>query len=251
VSLRLEVQRCEAKTAAGLIRYSLFRSPRRKSLTICVKADKEVHVFAPLFLSKRKILDFVQKKAFWIVKSAQKLESRFANRLLHHYCDGERFLFLGKEHLLCYVPSKLKRLKVERRDPRIEVSVPIAMPCDQIEKMVQKALFAWYRHEAQRVVKERALFWRQKLNIDVNKMVVRSQKRIWGSSYHRTKRVNINWKIIMAPLEVIDYVIVHELCHFSVPNHSRSFWEKVKDILPGYEDAENWLKEHEALTYLA
>lgn len=249
--LRLEAQRCEAKTAAGLIRYSLIRSSRRKTLTICVKADKAVRVLAPLFLNDNDIANFIQRKAFWIVKSVEKLDSRLRRSSSHHYQDGEKFLFLGESYPLCYVPSEAKRVKIDFNNSRFEALVPFHLLCGQAEAKIKKAFFIWYRNQAKKVVDERLRHWRQRLDADVKQVVIRTQKRIWGSSYYRTKRININWKIVMMPLDVIDYVIVHELCHLFIPDHSKRFWDKVKSVFPKYQDSEQWLKEHEGLTQLS
>jgi predicted metal-dependent hydrolase len=250
VFLRLKAQSCEAQTAAGSISYSLSRSPRRKILTIYVKDDQRVCVLAPLFLSDQKIQHFVQRKAQWIVKHLNRFQSRFPQTARHGYRDGEEFLFLGQGYRLCYVPSELKRMKMELSVSGFEACVPLCMPHDQIEEKIKKAFFVWYRNQARKIVGERLPFWAQKLDVDIQKVVVRSQKRIWGSCYYRQKRININWKIAMLPLEVIDYIIVHELCHFYVPNHSKRFWAKVKSFFPHYESSEQWLQEHEALTRL-
>ena len=249
--LRLKAQSCEAKTAAGLICYSLSRSPARKTLTIYVKEDRAVHVRAPLFLNNREIIRFVERKAHWIVKSQKKLEARFSQIQRHSYRDGEQFLFLGHKYPLLYVPSQRKRIKMDFKNARFEAFVPLEMPCDQIEGNIQKALVSWYQTQAKRIVRERVPFWAQKLNVHIKKLTVRTQKRIWGSCYYKKGSVNINWKIVMAPLEVLDYIIVHELCHFFAPNHSRRFWDKVRSTFPDYGRSEAWLKEHEVLTRLS
>lgn len=249
--LRLKAQSCEAKTAAGSFFYFLCRSPRRKTLTIYVKEDRSIRVLSPLFLNNQKIESFIQRKASWILKSLKKQESRQLERKKRFYKDGETFLFLGQSYPLCYVPSEGQRTRIHFAGSRFEALVPLHMPCDRIEGYVKKAFFVWYKNQAKKIIEERLLVWRQKLDIQDEKVVVRSQKRIWGSSYYKTKRININWKVVMTPLYVIDYVIVHELCHFFVPNHSQRFWDKVKNVFPGYQDSEHWLKEHEALTRLS
>jgi predicted metal-dependent hydrolase len=78
------------------------------------------------------------------------------------------------------------------------------------------------------------------------KIAVKTQKRIWGSCHPRTKTINLNWMLVLAPLEVIDYVVVHELSHLDVPNHSRRFWKRVSGVMPDYRRQVQWLKEHAA-----
>ncbi len=248
--VRLKAQSCEAQTAAGLISYSLSRSPRRKNLTIYVKEDRHVRVLAPLLLGNKHIERFIQKKAHWIVRSLERLAARFPKTYQHSFRDGEEFLFLGQSYRLCYVPSDAKRIKMSFNGSRFEALVPISMSWEKIEESIKKALVVWYKVEAKRTVEERLPVWTKKLDLKIERVVVRTQKRIWGSCYYRLKRININWKIVMMPLKVVDYILIHELCHFYVANHSKRFWDKVRSIDPHYKVSEQWLKEYEAMTRL-
>lgn len=246
---QLKAQSCEAKTAAGSISYSLSRSPKRRTLTICVHDDQHVRVFAPLFLKDKEIQGFVERKASWIIRSLTRLRSRVPDKP-HLYNDGEEFLFLGRTYRLCYAPSDLKRVNIKLCACGFEALVPLTMPHDQIPSKIKTGLLRWYRDQAQKIVATRLPLWRQKLNVDIQKVTVRSQKRLWGSCYYQRKCININWKIAMLPMAVIDYILAHELCHFYVPDHSRRFWDKLSGVCPDHPASEQWLKEHENLTRL-
>lgn len=76
------------------------------------------------------------------------------------------------------------------------------------------------------------------------RITVKTQKRLWGSCNHHGRSINLNWMLVMTPLMVIDYVVVHELCHLLVPNHSRRFWKHVAQYFPDYQASEKWLKTH-------
>ena len=82
------------------------------------------------------------------------------------------------------------------------------------------------------------------MKLEVGEVNVRTQRRIWGSCHPRTKKIFLNWQIIMAPIEVIDYVIVHELCHLLVANHSKRFWSKVARFKPDYKEQIRWLRSN-------
>lgn len=214
-------------------------------MSICVDHQLRVRVLIPLFSNEKKAHTFVQQKSSWIRKKIIEFQKRRAAHPSHRYRDGEHFLFLGKEHKLCYVPSEKKRVKIELTDC-LEASVAVSMPHDKIELMVKRALFAWYRREAKKIVNERLPIWTGRLDLSPHKVNVRTQKRIWGSCYYRTRAININWKIVMAPVDVIDYIILHELCHLHAPNHSSRFWDKVRSHFPRFKECEAWLKENEA-----
>lgn len=213
-------------------------------MAISVDRQARVRVFAPTLMSEKRIIDFIHQKSHWITKKVKEFEARFPLLPKHHYRDGEEFLFLGKPYLLRYVPSDKKRIKIEI-DHCLEAFVPVNMPWEKSEHSLKRAILSWYRQQAERIVGERLPLWVQKLGLSPQKVRVRTQKRIWGSCYFKTRTININWKIVMAPLEVVDYIILHELCHLHAPNHSKRFWSKVRSIFPHFKDCEKWLKDNE------
>ena len=102
-------------------------------------------------------------------------------------------------------------------------------------------MISWYRRQAK--VKINVLITNQKkqLNVEPNKIVIKKQRKCWGSCSRR-RNLNFNWKIIMAPLAVIEYLVVHELVHLIHPNHSQDFWQTVAEIMPDYEKKKEWLR---------
>lgn len=243
-ALRSTVQKSEVTTPFGIIGYSLCRSSKRRTLAIAVDHHAQVRVFAPTCVHEKRVTQFIHEKSRWIIEKVREFEQRLPLLAKHHYIDGEEFLFLGKKYFLRYVPSEKKRVKIEVSDC-LEAFVSVEVPWDRVEGCVKRAIFSWYRQQAKRIVNERLPLWTEKLGMSPHKIAIRTQKRIWGSCYYRTRTININWKIVMAPLEVIDYIILHELCHLHAPNHSKRFWSKVRSLLPHFKDCEKWLKENE------
>lgn len=242
--MRSTVQKSEVKTPSGIIEYYLCRSPKRRTLAIAVDHRAEVRVFVPTFVHEAKVTEFIREKSRWIIEKVREFERRLLLISKHHYIDGEELLFLGKKYFLRYVPSEKKRVKIEISDC-LEAFVSVEVPWDRVEGYVKRAVLAWYRQQAKRIVGERLPIWTEKLGMSPHKIAIRTQKRIWGSCYYRKRIININWKIVMAPLEVIDYIILHELCHLHAPNHSKRFWDKVRSLLPHFKEYEKWLKENE------
>lgn len=101
-------------------------------------------------------------------------------------------------------------------------------------KRVQKAL---------RVIPERVEYFAEMMNVTYGRITIREQKTRWGSCSSE-KNLNFNWKLILAPPEVLDYVVVHELCHLKEMNHSKAFWDEVGKVMPEYETYKLWLKEN-------
>ena len=100
---------------------------------------------------------------------------------------------------------------------------------------------AWYKKQARAVITERVDFYAAKYGFEVEKIRISSARTRWGSCSAK-KTLSFTWRIVMAPPEVIDYLVVHELCHLRELNHSRSYWSLVESIMPGYRSARKWLK---------
>ena len=93
------------------------------------------------------------------------------------------------------------------------------------------------------VIPRRVAYYAEKLGVSYGKITLRQQKTRWGSCSSE-KNLNFNWKLILAPPEVLDYVVVHELCHLKEMNHSKAFWDEVWNVMPEYETYKLWLKEN-------
>ena len=111
--------------------------------------------------------------------------------------------------------------------------------------ILELALERWYRTEAARLINERTDKLSSDMGISYKRIVIRGQKTRWGSC-SRKKNLSFNWKLIMAPQPVLDYVIIHELIHLKEMNHSKKFWELVAQYCPGWREHKKWLKQHEA-----
>lgn len=106
---------------------------------------------------------------------------------------------------------------------------------------VAEALKGWYRQQAAVLVTERVEHYRKLLGEEVGAVRIKDVRSRWGSCSSK-RNLNFNWRLVMAPLEVLDYVVVHELCHLKEMNHSPAFWKLVEDILPDYRKQREWLK---------
>jgi predicted metal-dependent hydrolase len=114
-----------------------------------------------------------------------------------------------------------------------------------LKKLAEKL----YRRDAEKIIFQRIEKYRHKFKISPLKIKVKEQKRRWGSCTSQ-RNIYFNWRIIMAPLEVIDYVIVHELSHLVYQDHSRQFWSCVEAVMPDYRERKKWLKENGLLLEL-
>jgi predicted metal-dependent hydrolase len=231
---------------AGLqIVYGTTRIPfvliykNRKTLGIAVTPDKKVTITAPLDSSLEKILETVGKRAGWISKQIRKFES-YETILLPYkveYVSGETFYYMGRKYRLKVVEGETEMVSRQGKYIRVVIKSKSS------QKPIANLLMKWYRDEAKKIFQERFkrydyILKREK--IAVNQIVVRRLEKRWGSCTE-LGNIILNLSLVQSPVQCIDYVIVHELCHLKHLNHGPKFynllgrymedWEKRRDRL--------------------
>lgn len=210
--------------------HRLVRS-KRKTLALIVETDGRLTVRAPLRMKETDIRRFIEEKKDWIErKQAGTKKDAPAPR---QYVDGEVFLYLGKEIPLRLVPGGNPALVLGR-------VFKLAKPA---QAKAQPVFEAWYKKQARAVLSERVKFFSRVHGFKAGKMRISSARTRWGS-YSSKGTLSFTWRLVMAPPEVIDYVVVHELCHSKALNHSKEFWAQVEKILPDYKNRRKWLKKN-------
>jgi len=211
---------------------------RSRSLKITLSPTGEVIVTTPRFIPKFAINAFVQKSREWIEKH-QHLQKRRTEQTL-----GK----LKNEILYFGVPYEVHITKHAQHAVHIERAQIIVCPVSLTQESFSKALVRWMKAEAQRYIVSRAHEMARKLHLDIRSIVFRDQSSRWGSC-STNKHLNFNWRLIQAPKEVIDYVIMHELAHLVHMNHSERFWAYVEHVLPDFQVHRKWLRLHGAVLH--
>lgn len=208
----------------------LVRSKRR-SIALSIAPDATLVVRAPFSVSLGYIEDIVRKQSLWIQKKRQQVLRNGGPAQPKQFVDGEEFLFLGETYTLriqdCW---------------DIELKDELIFP----ERFLGKAkakMIAWYKEQAFEKITESANHYSQISGWKYKTINITSAQGRWGSC-SSSGSINFSWKLIMAPFDVVEYVVVHELAHITEKNHSSRFWNKVKSILPDYKIQEKWLKEN-------
>ena len=117
------------------------------------------------------------------------------------------------------------------------------------KSLVRSALINWYREHALKILTEKTLEYSNLIGVSPGLIKVRNYKSRWGTCFAKGD-ITYNWKIIIAPHNVVDYVVIHELCHLLEHNHSLKFWNHVKDHCPSFKEGKSWLRSHESALYL-
>jgi predicted metal-dependent hydrolase len=221
------------------LKYILTRSSRR-TVGIAIEKSGLVKVSSPAKVSESYINQLLLKKSAWILKKLVELETREAkSNKPKVFEEGESFSYLGKEFKLkLYRSSTLKKPIVKLDGDNILIRLPINFEAENIKK----ALKLWYIEKFKLIIEERVKHYSEIIGVHPQKITIREQKTRWGSCSGRGN-INFNWKLIMASLEVLDYVVIHELCHMREMNHSEKFWKLVEGIFPQYKKCRVWLKE--------
>lgn len=153
------------------------------------------------------------------------------------YRDGASLPYLGKKYVL-----KIRRYRSYRKPGvMLDGNVLAVLTAQTDGESVAKAVKDWYRQQAKALVAERVEFYRKQLGEEVQTVRIKDVRSRWGSCSSK-RNLNFNWRLVMAPLEAVDYVVVHELCHLKEMNHSPAFWKLVEEIMPDYQRQRDWLK---------
>jgi predicted metal-dependent hydrolase len=209
----------------------LIRS-RRKTIALIVERDGTVIVRAPLRTPEKLIRDFVESKAGW-VKDKQVEAQKYPLVPEKQYKSGETFLFLGQAYPLEIVTSQKSHLVFDDKYKLAQNAVPKA----------KLAFTRWYKAQALKMLTERVEFYARKHGFKVQKIRISSARTRWGSCSSKGT-LSFTWRLVMAPLIVIDYVVIHELVHLKIKNHSKKFWLALGGIMPEYKSHVQWLKKN-------
>jgi predicted metal-dependent hydrolase len=208
-------------------------SPRRKNPTIEVHAGQIVKVIVPEGYGKPQIDALLKKKTNWIVEKLREIKGIPAPRE-REFVSGESFPLLGKEY----------RLKVQKGQigPSKQVGDRLLAntPTGDVAE-VERSIIELYKCIALEKLTDRTRFFGNKLVIEPKEIKIGDFKSQWGSCTPDGV-ISFNWQIITAPSSVVDYVVVHELCHIEHPNHSKDFWRLVSNVLPNYKKTAEHLK---------
>lgn len=204
---------------------------KRKTLNITVERDRKIIVRAPLNLSTEKIEEIVQSKKQWLKEKINHAQKYPVDIKAKEFISGETLLYLGRNYQLLVVDEPIEGIEFNQR---------FRISRDNQEKANQ--LFKkWYMQQALTKIEPLAKMYATNLGVKFNEFKTSQMKYRWGSC---TPNNNIifNWRIIKAPMYVLEYLVAHELVHLIEDNHTPRFWNILSIQIPNYKKAKNWLK---------
>ncbi len=215
--------------------YGITRSPHRETIAVTVHPNGAVSVVAPKGTRKSKIAKAVEDKVDWILRQ-QEYFRRQVNRHPKQFVSGEAFYYLGRQHQLKVLRAQRNRVDAEVQLYRGQFLVKPTLPADDPERgtEVKEALVAWYSERAFEHIQATCRRFASNLGMTYQSIQIRDMRRRWGSG-GTSGRLLFNWRIIMAPKRLVEYVVAHELCHLRFDNHSQDFWRLLERAMPDYE----------------
>lgn len=186
-----------------------------------------IKLVLPLFVSKEEGLEFVYKNTSWLSKELMTYPSRI------YFEEYQLIPYLGKEYKIINIPTKKKLIKLD--------SSNLYVFSDKL--IISNVIKDWFLKSSNDYIFKLASEKAKLLNLNFKKISIRDQKTRWGSCSEKGN-LSFSWRLIMSPPEVIEYVVVHEICHLKQMNHSTKFWRLVDSICTNRKKAQNWLKKN-------
>lgn len=215
---------------------------RERTVSLGVDPSGKVVITAPASTPLETIVEITLSKSDWINKHLKEKRQLGEYRFDKEFVSGESIQFLGKQYMLkiiegdedtpasCFIHGK-----------HLKVQVPSGLNPAIKSELVKEQLISWYKQQAAEKIPERVAQYAGKHGFVYHSVLIREQEKRWGSCDH-LGNLRFNWKIIMAPISLVDYVVVHELCHLKIKNHTSEFWQLLESIMFDYEKRKTNLK---------
>ena len=211
----------------------VVRSSRRRKTSSIIISNGLVKVVVPDQISDFTIKKLINKRMSWIRKKLQD-ESNITPIMAKEYVDGERFTYLGNSYKLKSFVGSVSFVKVT--SDYIHISLP-----KKSKENIKALLEHWYEEKATEILTEKTNSYAKIIGVSPTSIALGDFKSKWGSCSIEGK-ISYNWKIIIAPHKILDYVVIHELCHMLEHNHSKEYWRHVNTYCNDFKEYRKWLK---------
>ena len=209
-----------------------IKRSKRKTLSLQIDEQGNIIVYAPIHTPKVFINQFIHKHQDWINKHISKIQQRDISFVRKKFVNNEKFLFLGEKYpLLITYTAEINSVSFDKTN--FYLNPDTANPLSVFE--------AWYKEQAYIIFHKQVKDFSTIMKLSPTDIKLSSAKTRWGSCNSKNV-IRLNWKLVMAPIEIINYVIIHELAHIKEKNHSKKFWSIVEKYDINYKQHRQWLK---------
>jgi predicted metal-dependent hydrolase len=215
------------------VQYTLKRSTRARYARLEVSPERGLVVTIPAFQNIDHVRQLLEEKERWIIEKLAKYSS--AKPETKQIQNGDKIPYLGCYLIIEVQPGDTERVNFNPENGMVRVTAGR----DGLRSTLERR----YRIEARKKIEQKVENQSRAMGLSYRRITIKSQKTLWGSC-SRKHNLNFNWRLIMAPEPVIDYVVIHELAHIKVMNHSKRFWQMVEKYCPDWPKYRTWLREH-------
>ncbi|MFZ3590578.1 M48 family metallopeptidase [Bacillus sp. DJP31] len=209
---------------------------KRKTVGISIDLYGNIEVQAPKGTPDERVLQLIEEKWDWIQRNKKEMKDRVLGQQQKVYGQGESFLYLGKEY-----PIHISQDITINQDHVMFEGNKLHIYLNELDdEKIKQALKRFYYQECKALVEKRIRSYQSNFKTKPRSIRISDNNRTWGTCDSQLQ-LTFNWKLAMAPQQVIDYVVVHEMCHMVHLNHDRSFWRLLGKLMPDYKEQENWL----------
>jgi len=217
------------------IEYNLTKR-KRKTASIYIERDGSISVLAPESWSDLQIEEVLEHKRSWIYRGLAEWEDLNATRVTREFVSGEGFLYLGSTYRL--------HLVEEQEDPLMLKNGYFCLRSDSVDQ-AESVFRQFYKKKGITRIPDRVRYYESKMGLSAGQIRIMDLKNRWASC-SKNGDLNFHWKCMMAPLRIIDYIVVHELGHLVHANHTNAFWDLVDKVMIDYNERKEWLRLHGA-----
>lgn len=223
------------------IEYQLLRSDQRKTADIVIERNGLISVRVPQHLSEVQVDAVVEHKRLWIYRNLAEWRDLNAAGVVREWVNGEGFLYLGSAYRLLLVQEQDEPLKLKEGRFRLQRKIVEAGGKEAAKRVFEK----FYAEKALERINKRVAYFSPKVGVNPVSVEVREIGYRWATCTP-DGRLSFHWKCMMASPKVIDYIVVHELCHLHHMDHTDAFWNEVDKVMPDYEERKTWLRKNGA-----
>lgn len=219
------------------IQYQLLPGSERQTTDIVIERDGVVTVRPPLRMTPEQVDATVFSKRMWIYRNLAEWRDLNAARVVREWVSGESFLYLGNHYRLQLVQEQDEALVL--KDGRFCLRRSLLE--SGTSEAARQAFVSFYTEKGLPRLRKRVAFFESKVGVAAGTVQVKDLGYRWASCL-KSGDLHFHWKCLMAPLTVIDYIVVHELCHLHHRDHSAAFWNEIDKVLPNYLARKEWLR---------
>ncbi len=221
------------------IETKIERTKRRKTIGFEILPGNSLRILVPDSIDDEKLERVIHHKKGWIYQKVEEANKILLNQKNREFVSGESFPLLGKEYRLQILKDVDGLVSIN--GDRLIVPIGKNIKVEDHDDLIRAKLISFYKIQSKEKLIEVAERFSRKLGVEFKNFDIKDYKKSWGMC-SKDGEVFINWKVVMAPISVVNYVVAHEICHLVYPDHTKHFWSLVSSLVGNVEDSKKWLK---------